>query len=198
MRDLKFKTIKASNILCFGENGIEIKFSDFGNVVQMHGINLDAPGTDEFPASNGAGKSSIQELLSIGLFGRTVKNPTKNKGAKIVNVLANKGQIEIEWDDFRLVRSFKKSKSGTVSSKLDLWQSQDSKWNDDTQITFGTSDETQKFISEKIGLSHHAFCNVVIFDDSNTYSFLEADAATKRQMVENLLDLEQYRDYFNN
>ena len=44
-------------------------------------------------------------------------------------------------------------------------------------------------IEKSVGLSHHAFCNVVIFDDSNTYSFLEADGPTKRQIVENLLDL---------
>ena len=47
-------------------------------------------------------------------------------------------------------------------------------------------------------MTHHAFCNVVIFDDSSTYSFLEADAATKRQIVENLLGLDPYRVYHQN
>lgn len=197
MHNLKFHSIRAENILCFGSDGVEILFSNYGNIIQVCGINLDAPGTHENPASNGTGKSSIQELLSIGLFGRTVKSPTKNKGNKIVNVLATKGEIEIQWDDFRVVRHFKKTKSA-VTSSIDIWQSADRVWDDDSKITFSTSDETQKFIEEKIGLSHHAFCNVVIFDDSNTYSFLEADASTKRQIVENLLDLEQYRDYQNN
>jgi len=198
MRSLKFHAVRAQNVLCFGPEGIEIKFPDYGNVVQVRGINLDAPGTDEDPASNGTGKSSIQELLSIGLFGRTVKSPTKNKGGRIVNILADKGEVEVHWDDFRVLRSFKKAKGGAVTSKLDLWQSVEHTWDDDSKVSFGTSDETQKYIEERIGLSHHAFCNVVIFDDSNTYSFLEADAATKRQVVENLLDLEQYRDYHNN
>lgn len=198
MRNLKFHRVSAQNILCFGTKGIEINFSNFGNIIQVRGVNLDAPGTESDPASNGSGKSSIQEVLSIVLFGRTVKSPTKNKGNRIVNVLADKGEIEIEWDDFKVVRSFKKSKSGSVTSKLDLWQSNNRVWNDDSKISFGTSDETQKFIEEQIGLTHHAFCNVVIFDDSNTYSFLESDAATKRQIVENLLDLDQYRDYHEN
>lgn len=198
MRNLKFHRVSAQNILCFGTKGIEINFSNFGNIIQVRGVNLDAPGTESDPASNGSGKSSIQEVLSIALFGRTVKSPTKNKGNRIVNVLADKGEIEIEWDDFKVVRSFKKSKSGSVTSKLDLWQSNSRVWNDDSKISFGTSDETQKFIEEQIGLTHHAFCNVVIFDDSNTYSFLESDAATKRQIVENLLDLDQYRDYHEN
>lgn len=198
MRSLKFHLVRAENILCFGPKGVEIHFADFGNVVQVIGINKDAPGTDEEPASNGTGKSSIQEVLSIALYGRTVKSPTKNKGNRIVNILSEKGEIEVQWDDFRVIRSFKKAKSGSVTSKLDLWQSVNRIWDDDSKMTFGTSDETQKFIEEKLGLSHHAFCNVVIFDDSNTYSFLEADTPTKRQIVENLLDLEQYRDYHEN
>lgn len=198
MRSLKFHAVRAENILCFGPEGIQIHFSDYGNVIQVRGINLDAPGTNDEPASNGTGKSSIQELLSIGLYGRTVKSPTKNKGNRIVNILADKGEVEVQWDDFRVVRSFRKSKSGGVTSKLDLWQSATQVWDDRSKMTFGTSDETQKFIEEKLGLSHHAFCNVVIFDDSNSYSFLEADTPTKRQIVENLLDLEQYRDYHNN
>jgi DNA repair exonuclease SbcCD ATPase subunit len=197
MRNLKFHSIRAENILCFGPDGVEISFSKYGNIVQVHGINLDAPGTEENPASNGTGKSSIQELLSIALYGRTVKSPTKNKGNKIVNVLAQKGEVEVQWDDFRVVRYFKKTKT-SVTSSIEIWQNPDRVWDDESKITFSTSDESQKFIEEKIGLSHHAFCNVVIFDDSNSYSFLEADAATKRQIVENLLDLEQYRNYQNN
>lgn len=197
MRNLKFHQIKAQNILCFGPEGIVLDFSNLKNIVQVQGINLDAPGTENEPASNGAGKSSIQEIISVGLYGKTIKSPTKNKANRIINVLADKGEIEIEWDDFKVVRSFKKAKSGTVTSKLDLYQNANRIWDENSKITFGTSDETQKFIEEKIGLSHHAFCNVVIFDDSNTYSFLEADTPTKRQIVENLLDLEQYRSYFN-
>jgi DNA repair exonuclease SbcCD ATPase subunit len=198
MRSLKFHYVRAENILCFGPKGVEIKFTDYGNVVQVRGVNLDAPGTDDNPASNGAGKSSIQELLSIALYGRTVKSPTKCKSGQIINVLADKGEVEVQWDDFRVVRTFRKSKTGTVTSKIDMWKSKDRIWDKDSYITKGTSDQTQAYIEEQLGLSHHAFCNVVIFDDSNTYSFIEVDAATKRQIVENLLDLDQYRQYHQN
>lgn len=197
MRNLKFNLVRAENILCFGPEGINIDLSEFDSVNQILGINLDAPEVNGCPASNGAGKSSIPELISIGLYGRTIKHPTKNKGQEIVNVLADKGEVEIQWDDFRVIRSFKKSKSGTVTSKIEIWQSAGRIWNDDTKISF-VSGQSKDFIEEKIGLSHHVFCNVIIFGDSNTYSFLEADAATKRQIVENLLDLDQYRDYHNN
>jgi len=196
MKKLQFRLIKAKNVLCFGEKGVEIDFSSYGNIVQIRGINLDMPGTPENPASNGAGKSSIPELLSIGLYGRTIKKPKKNKSEQIVNISASQGSIEVFWDDYRLLRSFKRGKT-SITSKLRLWKSEKFIWDDASEITQDT-DKTQKFIEQNIGLSHHSFCNVIIFDDSNTYSFLEADTPTKRQIVENLLDLDQYREYHQN
>lgn len=197
MRSLKFHRVRAENVLCFGPKGVEIHFSDYGNVVQVVGINHDMPGTDQNPASNGTGKSSIQEILSIGLFGKTVKKPTKNKGGQIINCLAEKGEVEVQWDDYRLVRTFKRSKTGSITSKVQLWKSPHKVWDAQSYVDRGTL-EMQAEIEESIGLSHHAFCNVVIFDDSNTYSFLEADTPMKRQIVENLLDLDQYREYHQN
>jgi DNA repair exonuclease SbcCD ATPase subunit len=47
-------------------------------------------------------------------------------------------------------------------------------------------------------MNHHAFCNIVIFDDANYYAFLEADTPIKREFVENLLGLDVYREYFEN
>lgn len=197
MRSLKFHYVRAENVLCFGPEGIELHFSDYGQVVQVVGINYDNPGTEEDPASNASGKSSISELLSIGLYGRTVKSPTKNKGSQIINCLANKGSIEVQWDDFRVLRTFTKSKSGSIKGTLQLWKSADRIWDEKSEIT-QTIELIQNEIEKNIGLTHHAFCNVVIFDDSNTYSFLEADGPTKRNIVENLLDLDQYRGYHEN
>lgn len=197
MRSLKIHSIRAQGILCFGPKGIEIHFSDYGPVVQIKGVNLDYPYSEDDPhaSSNATGKSSLQELLSIGFYGRTVKSPTKNKGAQIINCLSNKGEIEILWDDCRLLRSFTRSKNGSIKGKLQFWKSPNKIWDKTSEVT---SVETQEAINEKLGLTHHAFCNVVIFDDINSYSFLEADTPTKREIVENLLDLDQYREYHAN
>ena len=62
----KFHHAKAENILCFGPNGIELHFTDYGNIIQITGENLDSIGIDNDPASNASGKSSVQEILSIG------------------------------------------------------------------------------------------------------------------------------------
>jgi hypothetical protein len=55
MRSLKFHLVRAQDILCFGPNGVEVHFNDHGQIIQVVGINLDMPGTDELPASNAAG-----------------------------------------------------------------------------------------------------------------------------------------------
>lgn len=194
MRSLKFHLVRAQNVLCFGPDGIEIHFGDHGQIVLVSGVNHDMPGSADAPGSNGAGKSSLQEILSIGLFNTTVKKPKKNKGMQIINTLADKGEVEVQWDDYRLVRSFKKKATGGVESKLTLWKSPDKIWDKSSEVDrlkHNLEDEIQR----AVGLSHHAFCNVVVFDDTSEYSFLEADGPTKRQIVENLLDLDQYREY---
>lgn len=197
MRNLKFHLAKAVNILCFGPDGIELHFDDYDRIVQVKGINLDNPGTTEHPASNASGKSSVQELLSIGLYGKQVKNPTKLKNSDILNSQADKGYVELVWDDYRVIRTFTRSKD-SVTCKIEIWESPDHIWDADSKQDLGGRDATPNWIKDKIGMTHHAFCNVVIFDDSSTYSFLEADAATKRQIVENLLGLDQYRIYHQN
>ena len=197
MRNLKFNFASAKNILCFGEDGIDLNFSNFGNVVLVKGANFDNPGTSDEDRSNGSGKSSIPEILSIGLYGRRIKKPKKLKGIDFINTLAEAGEVVVEWDDYKVARTYKKTASGS-SSKLRIWESKDQIWDKDSEITCGTTKESQKWIEDKIGLSHNAFCSVVVFDDSDRYQFLENDGPEKREFVENLLGLDVFRDYHQN
>jgi DNA repair exonuclease SbcCD ATPase subunit len=186
MRNLKFHYARAKNFLCFGPDGIELHFNDYGSVVEVIGINLDT-GTDTVPASNGAGKSSLQDIISYCLYGKCVKK--KQDHSTVVNTI-NKGKLEVEvqFDEYRVMR-------GREPNKLKMWKSDQRIWDESSEITKGTMAETQKEIERIIGLSHTAFCNVVVFDDSNTYSFLELDTGGKRTVVENLLGLDRYREY---
>lgn len=188
MRELKFNYASAKNFICFGPDGIEIFFDDYGSLVLVKGQNYD-DGTEEEPGSNGAGKSSLQDIFSYALYGKSVKKPTQLYGGKIVNTLAEKGgEVEVRFDDHRVVR--------TISpNKLRVWKSADRIWDKESEITRGTMTETQKYIDEIVGLTHQAFCNVIVFDDSNTHAFLEANATDKRKIAENLLSLDKYREY---
>lgn len=189
MKKLKFRYISAKNFMCFGPDGIEIFFDDMGEVILVNGLNLDT-GTPSNPASNGAGKSAIQDIISYGLYGKTVKKPKKLDHDSVIHTLYKKKlEVVVEFDDYRVVRK-------REPSSLKLWRSKDHLWDKDSEVTKGGSNtENQKVINAAIGLSHNAFCNVVVFDDSNSYAFLELDLAGKREMVENLLELDRYRDY---
>jgi len=188
MKELKFKRVFAKNFICFGPEGIEFHFDDFGKIVLVTGINQDN-GTDQDPASNGVGKSSIQDILSYGIYGKTVKNPKQLHQGDVVNVKSGKGlEVEIEFDDYKIKRC-------CMPNKLQLWHSPDHLWDKTTEISIGGIPETQKKIEGIIGLTHQAFCNVLVFDDSDAHSFLQVKTETKRQIAENLLGLDKYRDY---
>ena len=188
MKNLNFRYMAAKNFLCFGQEGVQIYFENYENIVLVKGINLDT-GTEIDPASNGTGKSSLQDIVSYCLYGKTVKKPKQLNHGMVINVISEKGlEVEVQLDDHRIVRN-------RSPNKLRIWQSKDHVWDDETEVTRGTMSETQVFIDGLVGLTHQAFCNVVVFDDSNSYSFLEADTPTKRNIVENVLGLDRYREY---
>ena len=195
MKSLKFKYLTAKNFLCFGPKGIELKFDDYGSIVFIRGENRDVKKTEESPpcdevkiSSNGSGKSSIQEIISYGLYGKTIKKPSAITKDGVINNLVGKNcMVELQWGNYRIVRCRKKN-------SLQFWESESQEWNDTTEITTGSMDETQVLIEDSIGLSYEAFVNICIFTDDQSSSFLEANAALKREIVENLLALSSYRE----
>lgn len=192
MRELKFKYAKAENFLCFGEDGIEINFEHHGSIVCIKGKNLDVNNEDGEAASNGSGKSSIPEIIVYALYGKTIKKPKKLSHSNIINNKTDKPlMVEFWWDDYRLVRTRDGSNKGT----LRLWRSSEGVWNKKTEITCSGLPATQKEIEKIIGLTYESFINIFIFSDDNTLPFLECDGPTKREIVENILSLEKYRNY---
>ena len=194
MRNLKFKYAKAENFLCFGEEGVEINFEQYGNIVCIKGKNLDVNNDGEI-ASNGAGKSTCPEIIVYALYGKTIKKPKKLSHSNIINNKSEKPlMVEFRWDEYRLVRTRDSNNKGT----LRLWRSEANVWDKRTEITASGIPATQKEIERIIGLTYESFINIFIFSDDNTLPFLECDGPTKREIVENLLSLEKYRCYFEN
>lgn len=191
LKNLKFRYAAAKNFVCFGPEGIELFFEDYGNIILVKGLNLDT-GTEIEPASNGSGKSTLQDIISYTLYGKMVKRPKQLDHATIINANTKKKlETEVQFDDYRIVRN-------REPNKLRLWKSADHIWDDTTEITKGTMSDTQEEIERIIGLTHTAFCNIFVFDDSNFYCFLEQDTANKRVFVENLLALDKYREFQDN
>lgn len=197
MIDLKFKYVAAQNFLCFGPEGVEVDLSEYGNIILIRGENMDVFEEEEKVSSNGVGKSSIPETIVYTLFGKTVKQPNKLSHNNVINnKVGKKLRTEVRWDNFRVVRTRK-------PDSLRIWESPDGDWSqieneewaDQHEISLGGMPATQKLIEEKVGLNYQTFVNVAIFTDNNSGSFLECDTPTKRQIVENLLSLDKYRQY---
>jgi DNA repair exonuclease SbcCD ATPase subunit len=191
VRELNFRYAFAKNLLCFGEEGIKIYFGDYGNLIKITGTNHDLEGSGNEPCDNAVGKSTTPEIISVGLFGRTIKSPTKLKGGKVIHDGATSDcVIEVQWDEYRVQRTIKLN--GTT--KLQMWKSVDHIWDEESELDKGKVD-IQAEIERVLGLSHNAFCGIFIFDDEDKYSFLEAGAPAKREIVENVLGLDRYREY---
>ena len=188
MKKLDFTYIAAKNFLPFGPDGIEINLKNYGNIVHVQGLNFDDVNENGRPGNNGVGKSSLMDIIAYTLYGRTVKKPKKLSHTNVINNRTKKGlRTEVIVGKYRIVRQ-------REPNSLELWISEEHDWSEKNRWAMGLP-ETQKKIDAEIGISYETFVNVVVFDDSKSFSFLEADAITKREIVENLLSLEKYRSY---
>jgi DNA repair exonuclease SbcCD ATPase subunit len=197
MKNLKIKQLKAYNFLAFGEDGVEIDLENLGNVVLIKGKNLDYIKdikNDELKnkdSSNGSGKSSIQEIISYALYGKTIKSPKKISKDDVINNLLKKGcRVEIIIEDYKISR-------GRNPDFLRLWKSSDGKWTKENEITQGKTQDTQEKIESIIGINYDVFISTCVFSDDQSSSFLEADLSNKRSIIENLLSLDVYRNRFD-
>lgn len=191
MNKCKFHYLAARNFKCFGEEGIEIDFNNFGNIVLIRGTNLDNKCLEEDnkTSSNGVGKSSVFDILVYALFGKTIKYPKKITHKDVINNQIKKGlYVEVQLDNLKIIRTRK-------PDGLRVWESDKRIWDDTTEITKGSTAETQKDIEDRLKLNYDTFINLAVFTDNNSSSFLECDTPTKREIVENILSLGVYREY---
>ena len=70
---LDFKYLAAKNFVCYGPEGIEVRFEDYDNIVLIRGENLDVTSEEERIANNGLGKSTLPAVIVYALFGKTIK-----------------------------------------------------------------------------------------------------------------------------
>jgi DNA repair exonuclease SbcCD ATPase subunit len=176
---MNFKWAKGKNFLSIGEEGIHISFDELGSIVVVKGQNLDISPQ----SSNGAGKSTIIELLIYGLFGKLIKGlPHKEAiNKKTKKKLEVEVCFEIDGIEHRIVR-------GRKPDFLHLFKNGE-------DVTVGGAPHVQKEIESIVRLNYESFINVVCFGEHNHHAFLACDPGTKRVIVENLLGLEKYVKY---
>jgi hypothetical protein len=189
MKNLNFKSLRASNFLCFGENGLFVDFTNQQTVTLIRGRNLDASGKKSSgQSSNGVGKSAVIDALVWGLFGKTVKRPSKIGADDVLNNAdPKKLSVCVEFDNYRVTRTRKPNALKLEVFRNDVWEEE----------TRGTIKDTQTDIENILGLSYEAFTSIVVFSDDNSASFLECPTPTKRKIVETLLGLEKFQSFLD-
>jgi DNA repair exonuclease SbcCD ATPase subunit len=145
-------------------------------------INLNRSPSTLIIGANGAGKSTMLDALSFGLFGKAHRNINK---VQLVNSINNKAAVvEIEFDigihTFKIIRGIK-------PNIFEIWQ------NGNMINQAAASRDYQKFLEQNIlKLNHKSFHQIVVLGSSSFVPFMQLPAGSRREVIEDLLDIQVF------
>lgn len=182
---LEIKSITWRNFMSYGDYESHIELSDLGQCLITGHIEDDSEAKSR---SNGAGKSTIPNVLQWVLFGRTMHS--HNPGDNVVNYHTGKdcwARVEFKNGDF-IIRTRK------VSGENELIFGQSGDEVKFTSDTLSTSKNQQLMLNKKFGLDYELFCASVFF---NQYSkpWMEMADATRRKALERVLHVDRFTSY---
>lgn len=160
-----FKNLRWKNFLSTGNNWSEVDFQKAKTTLVV--------------GQNGAGKSTMLDALSFALFGKAHRNISK---AQLVNSINGKGcQVEVTFSvlgsDFRIIRGIK-------PNTFEIWRGE-TMLNQDSHAK-----EYQKILEQNIlKLNHKSFHQIVVLGSSSFIPFMQLSAQARRDVIEDLLDI---------
>ena len=172
------KKIKWSNLFKYGEDN-EVNFENLNDrVVGVLGKNY-------------LGKSSLIDIITYGLFGKTTRRLLSN--ADIINFAKEKGIVEI-WlevdnEDYYIKREITKKvnkKTKKVSSESTLDFSKDG-------VSLNAVKNTDNEITKYIG-HFEDFCLTNLKSQDDKINFVEAISSQRRHFLLNFLNLNTFED----
>ena len=161
-----FKKVRYKNFLSAGQQFIEIA--------------LDKSATTLVMGDNGAGKSTMLDALCFGLFQRAFRNIKKDQ---LINTINEKeAVVEVEFvvgqNEYKIIRGIK-------PNTFEIWCDGDMLNQDAAQRDY------QKHLEQTIlKLNFRSFTQVVILGSSSFVPFMQLRARHRRQVVEEILDIE--------
>jgi len=160
-----FKTLRYKNFLSSGNNFTE--------------IDLDKSKSTLVIGQNGAGKSTMLDAISFGLFGKAHRNINKTQ---LINSINNKAcLVEVEFNiggnNFKVCRGIK-------PNVFEIWKN-------GTMINQSShAKEYQKILEQNIlKLNHKSFHQVVVLGSSSFIPFMQLPSGHRREVIEDLLDI---------
>ena len=163
---IEFKTVRYKNFLSTGQQFIEVP--------------LNTGGTTLIIGDNGSGKSTMLDALCFGLFNRPFRDIKKDQ---IVNSINEKDcLVEI---DLQIGSNKYTIKRGIKPAIFEIW------CNDKMLNQDAASKDYQKHLEDNIlRLNFRSFTQVVILGSSSFVPFMRLRARHRRQVVEEILDIE--------
>ena len=143
-------------------------------------IDLTAKNTTLIVGENGAGKSTILDALSFGLFGKPFRKV--NKG-QLINSINNKGLlVEVE---FGIGSKSYIVKRGAKPNIFEVYQ-------DSTLINLDASTNDYQEMLDKhiLKINHKTFSQIVVLGSASFVPFMQMTAANRREVIEDLLDIQ--------
>ena len=162
---IQFNSIRWKNFLSTGNSFTEIK--------------LDSVSTTLIVGGNGAGKSTMLDALSFGLFGKPYRNINK---PQLVNTINGKDcTVEVEFtvgpNHYKVVRGIK-------PTMFEIHR------NGETFNETSHAREFQKMLEQNIlKLNHKSFHQIVVLGSSSFIPFMQLSASQRREVIEDLLDI---------
>lgn len=144
----------------------------------------------------GSGKSSILDGITLALYGKVSRNSTNfmNTNLDSMNVSYEFQMTDWETRRYRVDREFKRSKTGSITSKaakiIDVT-------NGEQILEEGTTNVNDK-CTEIIGLNLDDFTRTVVLPQGKFSEFLKLAGTERRNMLERLFNLEKYGDDLSN
>lgn len=162
---IQFNAVRWKNFLSTGNSFTEIK--------------LDSVSTTLIVGGNGAGKSTMLDALSFGLFGKPYRNINK---PQLINSINGKDtMVEVEFtvgpNQYKVVRGIK-------PTVFEIHR------NGETFNETSHAREFQKMLEQNIlKLNHKSFHQIVVLGSSSFVPFMQLAAAQRREVIEDLLDI---------
>ena len=162
---ITFKVVRYKNFLSTGNTFTEIR--------------LDRSQSTLVVGQNGAGKSTMLDAISFGLFGKPHRNINK---PQLVNSINQKQcLVEVEFSvgntEYKVVRGIKPGKFEIYKNGQMFNQESHAK-------------EYQRMLEQNIlKLNHKSFHQVVVLGSSSFIPFMQLPAGHRRDVIEDLLDI---------
>ena len=170
---ITFKKISWKNFLSTGNHPIEVK--------------LDEQATTLIIGSNGTGKSTILDALTFVLYGKSFRKINKSQ---LINTTNEKNcEVEIEFSvnttEWKIVRGIKPNIFKITKDGKDLNES-------------SHAADQQKWLEQNVlKMNYKSFTQIVILGSSTFVPFMQLNGSSRREVVEDLLDIKIFSSMNN-